>query len=94
MYGFAPNHPLHDVERQNVIRRMSRYRQVRLTFTQETSGRLSYSVYAKGMQDGWNEHHLILRDQVRHAEPLVTIEDVYGAIMAILREQMLPGSLD
>lgn len=72
----------------------SRYRQVRLTFTQETTGRLSYSVYAKGLNMDWTEKQCLVRDQVHLDAPLMTTEDVCHALIVILREQLLPGSID
>lgn len=73
-------------------RAVSNYRQVRLTFTLETTGRASYSVYAKGLNQAWDEHQCLVRDQVQVSGPLVTSEDVYAALMVILAEQTLPES--
>lgn len=72
----------------------SRYRQVRLTFTEERSGRASYSIYAKGLNQAWDEHQVIVRDSVILNHPLLSTEDVIHALIGILREQLLPGSLD
>lgn len=69
----------------------SRYRQLRITATQELSGVLTYSVYAKGIHQQWDEHQCILRDAVHFPAPLMTSEDVYAALLTILREQLLPG---
>nr|CRY96785.1 hypothetical protein [uncultured prokaryote] len=69
----------------------SRYRQVRLTLTQETSGRVNYSIYAKGLNEAWNEHQVLVRDSVPHDPPLLSSEDVYALLIHVLREQLLPG---
>lgn len=74
-----------------IRRRMSRYRQLRLTATLETTGRMSYSVYAKPLNLAWNEQHLIVRDSVPGFSPLATPDDVIRAVVALLQEQMLPG---
>lgn len=73
-------------------RALSRYRQVRLTFTQEIGGRCSYSIYAKGLQDGWNEHQVLVRDVVTINAPLNSTEDVVAALIIVLEEQLLPES--
>ena len=74
---------------------MSRYRQFRLTATQERSGVLSYSIYAKPLNARWDEHQVIVRDSVDVGFiPLLSTEDVVHALIAILREQLLPGSID
>lgn len=69
----------------------SRYRQVRLTLTQEISGRVSYSIYAKGLNEAWNEHQVLVRDSLQHDPILLSSEDVYACLIAVLREQLLPG---
>lgn len=73
----------------------SLYRQIRLTATQEIRGQFSYSIYAKGLNDAWKEQHLLVRDRFDTPPwPLVTTEDVVRALMGILGEQVLPGSID
>lgn len=70
----------------------SRYRQVRVTITQEGSGRCSFSVYAKGLNQAWNEHACLLRHAIDQAPtPLVTTEDVIALAIDVLRSQTLPG---
>jgi len=73
----------------------SLYRQFRLTCTQEIRGQVSYSIYAKGLSDSWKEQHCLVRDQLR-IEPtaLLTTEDVVRVLIDVLREQVLPGSID
>lgn len=68
----------------------SLYRQVRLTFTQEVGGRLSYSIGAKGLNDQWDQHTVLIRDSVVYPGPLDSTEDVVAALMSILAEQFLP----
>ena len=76
-------------------RARSLYRQFRLTATQERSGALNYSIYAKGLNQQWDEHQLLVRDSVQLGSvPLATTEDVVHALILILREQLLPGSID
>lgn len=73
--------------------RASRYRQLRLTATLEARGQFSYSIYAKGLQDAWNEHACLVRDLYLppHRFPLQTTDDVCAALHGILGEQRLPG---
>lgn len=70
---------------------VSRYRQLRLTATHETSGRLSFRVHAKPLNAAWNEHSLILQGASFSCGPLMTIEDVCHALIGLLEEEMLPG---
>lgn len=74
-------------------RAQNRYRQVRLTFTQEANGRLSYSIYAKPMNKAWDQHQVIVRDQVRYDGRLDCTEDVVRALLVILGERFLPGHI-
>jgi hypothetical protein len=70
----------------------SLYRQMRLTVTQERSGMLAYSIYAKGLNDRWDEHQCIVRDVVDVGSfPLHSTEDVVAALVIVLEEQFLPG---
>lgn len=69
----------------------SNYRQVRLTFTQEIGGRCSYSIHAKALNDDWKQQHCLVRDSVDLKYPVLSVEDVYSALLDILREQLLPG---
>nr|CRY97419.1 hypothetical protein [uncultured prokaryote] len=76
-------------------RAASRYRQLRLTCTQEVGGRVSYSISAKGLNENWNEHHVMVRDTVAtDGYPLASTEDVVRLLLVVLREQLLPGSID
>lgn len=70
---------------------LSRYRQIRLQITQETSGRCSYSLYAKALHKDWREQDCIVRDSLMWDRPIVTPEDAIQAAIAALREQLLPG---
>ena len=73
----------------------SLYRQVRITATQSIDGSFAYSIYAKGLESSWDQHHLLVRDRVAAPpHPLATTEDVVHALILILREQLLPGSVD
>lgn len=73
---------------QQTKRDMSRYRQIRLTVTQQWSGRLDYSIYAKGLQQAWDEHLCLVRASVDTDEDLATTEDVLRAIMVVLADQV------
>nr|CRY96737.1 hypothetical protein [uncultured prokaryote] len=68
----------------------SLYRQVRLTATQEDSGRTSYSVYAKGLGQQWNERQCILRSSVQVPGRLDTTEDVIWMLLRVLEDEVLP----
>lgn len=72
----------------------SNYRQVHLTFTQESSGRLSYAVKAKGLRDEWNERTVLIRDSIEYRHPLNSTEDVIRALVLVLSEQLLPQDED
>lgn len=75
------------------IVRASRYRQLRLTATLEGRGGFSYSVYAKGLNDAWNEHACLVRDRYEppFPWPLLSTDDVVAALHGILGDQRLPG---
>lgn len=68
----------------------SRYRQVRLTYTEEAGGRLSYSIYVKGLNVPWNEKQCVVRDSLQNEGPAESIEDVFVRLERICREQQLP----
>lgn len=72
----------------------SRYKQVRLTFTEQSGGKCSYSVYAKGLNQAWDEHQVIARGVLEGTVTHLSTEDVMHTLIAILRSQLLPGSLD
>lgn len=69
----------------------SRYRQIRVNITQEQSGRLSYSLYAKPLNRDWTEQHCIVRDAMYWERPVVTPEDAIVAAIEVLKQQLLPG---
>lgn len=72
-------------------RARSNYRQLRLTCTQEFGGAVSYSIYAKGLRDEWNEHHCLVRAQIRtDGSPLASTEDVISLLIDILEDNLLP----
>jgi hypothetical protein len=72
----------------------SRYRQVRVTFTHEASGRASYSIYAKGLQQAWDEHTCLVRGSLPGVPHLLTTEDVLRTLIAILEDLSLSSSDD
>lgn len=69
----------------------SNYRQVRLTFTAEIGGMLSYSIYAKPLNAQWNEHHVLVRDHLSNCPMPETTEDVFRILIRILDDNLLPG---
>lgn len=70
----------------------SRYRQFRLTVTQEASGDLSYSIYGKPFNAAWSEHQCLVRAKVETwPRALTSTEDVIGMLLDVLRDQLLPG---
>ncbi len=71
-------------------RARSLYRQVRLTCTQEASGRVTYSIWSKGTHQQWNEGQVLVRDSVVFGPHLETTEDVMRMLMVVLQEQLLP----
>lgn len=68
----------------------SNYRQVRLTCTQEATGRVSYSVYAKGLNDAWQESQCLTRASVMGPHRLESTEDVIQLLLNVLHDQQLP----
>lgn len=73
----------------------SLYRQYRLTATQEVGGRVSYSVYGKRLEDPWSEHSLLLRASIGlPPSPITSTEDVVRLLIEVLKDQVLPGSVD
>lgn len=74
------------------VRALSRYRQIRVTLTQEVSGRVSYSVYAKPLNAAWQEQHCMVRHAMDHPPtPLMTTEDVIALLIDLLKQELLPG---
>lgn len=70
----------------------SRYRQVKVTFTHEVSGRLSYRVHAKALNAAWNEQTLIANGSAEGTKlPLNTTEDALSALIYLIEDQLLPG---
>lgn len=69
----------------------SRYRQLRCTLTHETNGTLSYRVYAKPLNAGWSEQHLIAQGRAQSVRPILSTEDAIGVLVDLLKQEMLPG---
>lgn len=72
-------------------RAASRYKQVRLQFTEESGGRVSCSLYVKPLGHEWSEHQCLRRWSARVNEPLETFEDVLSLMVRLLDEDLLPG---
>lgn len=49
------------------------YRQVRVTFTEERGGRLSFRVMVKPLQAEWNMRHTVHTGAVRRSDPPATL---------------------
>lgn len=79
--------------RQSPKAAASRYRQARLTFTMEASGRCSYSLYAKPLNAAWDEHQCLIRDSVVVERAPESLEDVIRILLIVLGEQLLPGHI-
>lgn len=69
----------------------SNYRQVRLTITQESSGRLSFRIMGKPLNADWKEQHLMAQGTVPYERPILSSEDAMEATLRVIREQFLPG---
>lgn len=70
--------------RRAAMRSRSRYRQVRLTATGEISGRVSWSVSAKRLEDAWDEHAVILRGSTMLdllIEDRATVREFVGVLL-------------
>lgn len=72
-------------------RAASRYKQVRLQFTEEAGGRVSASLYVKPLNAEWTQQHVLRRWNRRLDGPLETFEDVVGLMILMLEEDTLPG---
>lgn len=72
-------------------RAASRYKQVRLQFTEEARGRVSVSLYVKPLNAEWNERQCLRRWTSQVSEPLETFEDVLSLLVRLLDEDLLPG---
>ena len=72
-------------------RKSSRYRQFKLTATQETSGALSYRVHAKPLNAAWDEHQLLATGSIQStSEPIECTEDVIALLLDLLSDLLLP----
>jgi hypothetical protein len=72
-------------------RAASRYKQLRLQFTEEAGGRISVSLYVKPLNTEWSEHHCLQRWSRTVDGPLETLEDAISLLIALLEEDLLPG---
>lgn len=72
-------------------RAVSRYKQVRLQFTEEAGGRVSVALYVKPLNAEWTEHNCLRRWTSQVSEPLETFEDVLSLLVRLLDEDLLPG---
>lgn len=70
----------------------NRYRQVRVTYTEEASGRMSVRAYAKPLDAPWTERQCILTMSLPAGGPCETVEDVYLRLEGIFVALRLPES--
>lgn len=70
---------------------LSRYRQLKVSLTHETSGQISYRVHAKGLTDSWSEHTLIAQGRADEVLPINSTEDAINVLIDLLKENLLPG---
>lgn len=71
---------------------LSRYRQLRVTVTQEANGNCSFSVYGKRLNADWRQTDCLVRGvYMTPPRPLLSTEDVVALMVDLLREEMLPG---
>lgn len=81
-------------ERPGNVRRLphapNRYRQVRLTYTEEASGRLSVSLYVKPLGASWDETQCLFRWSVDDLPPAPQVEDVVQRLVYVLQDAF-PG---
>lgn len=76
---------------RNSPKAASRYKQVRLTFTEQAGGHLSVSLYVKPLNVAWSEHQCVSRWTSQTTEPIETLEDAIGVLIGLLSEHTLPG---
>lgn len=75
-------------------RATSRYRQVRVQFTEEASGRCSWSLYVKPLGSEWSQQQCLARGVYEGAGRLASLDDVLRTcedILAHLRRAEVPG---
>lgn len=63
---------------------LSRYREIRVTFQQEVTGRINYSVHAKALNDSWSVRTCLIRDSIPDQPMILCPDDVYAAIERIM----------
>lgn len=74
-----------------MVRAANRYKQVRLTFTEERTC-LSWSLMVKPLNVEWHYKQTIARGTSEKPTPSIeTLEEAILALVVILEEQVLPG---
>ncbi len=83
----------------DMIKPGTKYRQVRLTLTEEREPgpgdqvRLTLRVMVKPTGAQWTERHTVLHQVHRHQEPLDDLQTVYRALRDFLASPPLPGHI-
>lgn len=80
------------------MRAASRYKQVRITLTEEQClskphlRNIGVRVMVKPLEADWTMRHTILQTYLRAQPPLDTLDSVYEAILEFLADPALPES--
>ncbi len=62
----------------------SRYRQIRLTCTEQDRGHLDYRISVKPLNESWKMHHTVLVGSVQSPVSTDTLSGVIAALVQIL----------
>lgn len=78
------------------MRATSRYKQVRITLTEQMdmqhpgSVRIGMRVLVKSLSEEWHERHCVLSVEEGNLPPLRDLDAVYSALVELLGQQPLP----
>lgn len=67
-------------------RAKSRYKQFRLTYTEEVNGRVSVSIYAKPLNAAWNEQQCMMRFTEEVGQHVESLEGVAARLIVLLED--------
>ena len=67
-------------------RAKSRYKQFRLTYTEEVGGKVSVSVYAKPLNAAWSEQQCMLRFSEEVGQHVNSLEEVAARLIVLLED--------
>jgi hypothetical protein len=74
------------------IRAVSRYKQMRLNFTEEAGGLLSCSLYVKPLNAEWTERQCVFRWTERDMPSVESLEDAIIVAHEVLARWLVPGT--